>query len=408
MRGNSPKTLLSVRSFSALLAAGASLAVGILIVARPASAAYPGVNGKIVFGSDRDRSDNYNDLYVATPGVPGALRLTNNSGEVWDVHPAWSPDGGRIVFARYDTHDYEIMVMNADGSNVVQLTDNGINDFEPAWSPDGRKIAYTTWALHAGGREDWDMWIMNPDGSGKRLLFDGGGFDMEPDWSPDGTKIAMERDDEIWIINADGTHPVQITVNTRYDSAPQWHPDGTRLAYTSVVDGFPEICAVDVVSRLVTQLTFDGNFKWEACWSPDGQKIVFQRNDGPGEDWEIVIIDADGSNLVKLTDNTGWDIHVAWQREPAPALDQIGPLVDKIRALIVKTRLTPRAGSSLIDKLERVEFYIVRGRESLALRYLRAFIRRVNYLAFKGKLSQQSARELVADALGIAAQLQAP
>ena len=305
MKGYSAKAVLSVGSFPLFLAAGAILALGIVVTARPACAAYPGVNGKIVFGSDRDRGVNYDDLYVSTPGVPGAVRLTNNSGEVWDVHPAWSPDGRRIVFARYDTHDYEIMVMDADGSNVVQLTDNSVDDYEPAWSPDGRKIAYTTWALHAGGREDWDMWIMNPDGSGKRLLFDGGGNEMEPDWSPDGSKIATEKGDEIWVINADGTHPVQITFNTRYDSAPQWHPDGTRLAYTSVVDGFPEICTVDLASLAVTQLTFDGHLKWEAVYSPDGQKIAFQRNDGPGEDWEIVYMDADGSNLVKLTDNTG-------------------------------------------------------------------------------------------------------
>ena len=404
MRGFSARVHPSVCLSSAFLLAGIFMAQGAV---GPAFGAYPGVNGKIVFGSDRDRTENYDDLYVSTPGIAGAVRLTNNSGEVWDVHPAWSPDGGRIVFARYDTHDYEIMVMDADGSNVVQLTNNDVDDFEPAWSPDGRKIAYTTWARHADGREDWDLWIMNVDGSGKRLLFDGNGYEMEPDWSPDGSKIALEKDSEIWVINADGTRPVQITSNGWYDSAPQWHPDGTKLVYGSVVGGYPEICVIDVASREVTQLTFDGNNKWEPAWSPDGQKIVFQRNDGPGLDWEIVITDADGSDLVKLTDNTGWDLHPAWQRAPAPALEQIGPLVDMVRALIVKTPLTWRAGSSLIHKLERAESFIVHGHTDMALRNLRSFIRQVNNLVSAGRLSEQNGQELVAAALGIIAQLTA-
>lgn len=382
------------------------LAILVLAVAMPVRAAYPGANGKIVFGSDRDRSAGYNDLYVVTPGVPGAVRLTNNSGEVWDVHPAWSPDGGRIVFARYDTHDYEIFVMNGDGSNAVQLTDNDVNDYEPAWSPDGRKIAYSTWARHGDGGENWDMWIMNPDGSGKRLLFDGGGHDMEPDWSPDGTRIALERDDEIWVIDADGTHPRRMTDNAQYDSAPQWHPDGTRLVYTSVVGGYPEACVVDVITLEVAQLTSDGHLKWETSWSPDGTRVMFQRNDG--EDWEIVTVDADGSDLVPVTDNTGWDLHPAWQRVLEPPSTTIGAMADLIRALIVKTRLTRSAGTALVSKLELVEFYLVRGSETRALRVLRAFIRQVNYLVSIRRIPVLAGRELVADALTIVAQVIAP
>ena len=405
MNIDSAKGCLSIRASSRILAA-AVLILGILVIARTVGAAYPGMNGKIVFGSDRDRGGGYDDLYVATLGVPGVLRLTYNTGEVWDVHPAWSPDGGRIVFARYDTHDYEIMVMNADGSNVVQLTNNEVDDFEPAWSPDGRKIAYTTWAVHEGGREDWDMWIMNPDGSGKRLLFDGGGYDMEPDWSPDGRRIALERDDEIWIIDADGSRPVRITNNSQYDSAPQWDPGGTQLAYTSVVAGNPEICTVEVASLKVTQLTFDAHPKWESCWSPDGDKILFQRNDD--EDWEIVIMDRDGSDLVSLTDNTGWDLHPAWQRVlEAPSLE-VDFLIERIRALIIKTELTRRAGWSLIEKLEVAKFYIIRDRVAPAARSLRSFIRQVISLDENGRIDPQDAGGIISGALTILAQVTAP
>jgi len=55
--------------------------------------------------------------------------LTNNNK--WDEDPAWSPDGSRIAF----TSGFEIYVMDADGSNAVNLTNNRFENRNPAWSP---------------------------------------------------------------------------------------------------------------------------------------------------------------------------------------------------------------------------------------------------------------------------------
>jgi dipeptidyl aminopeptidase/acylaminoacyl peptidase len=112
-----------------------------------------------------------------------AHRLTS----VDDGHPAWSPDGNQIAFERGNS----LYVMNADGSNVRNITNGGL-DYEPAWSPDGKRIAF---ASQRGSQ--WQIYTVNADGSNlKRVSPMAGGFKLEPMWSADGRRIAyLARED---------------------------------------------------------------------------------------------------------------------------------------------------------------------------------------------------------------------
>ena len=67
--------------------------------------------------------------------------------------------------------------MNADGSNVVQLTHNSILDWDPAWSPDGRRLAFISWR-----DGDFEVFVMNADGSNIVQLTHNSVFDRFPDW----------------------------------------------------------------------------------------------------------------------------------------------------------------------------------------------------------------------------------
>jgi Tol biopolymer transport system component len=139
-----------------------TLAVNLFLVT-PALMVSPRQNGNIAFESGRD------DV-VKSMGADGSgqTRLTNNAA--FDVAPTFSPDGSKIAFSSARDDDYndgnffnfEIYVMNADGSGQTRLTNNDDLDWTPAFSPDGSKIAFTS---HRDG--NWDIYVMNANGSGQ-------------------------------------------------------------------------------------------------------------------------------------------------------------------------------------------------------------------------------------------------
>ena len=104
---------------------------------------------------------------VAVISVAVVLLLAGACGDDpgFDRSPAWSPDGSRIAFESFRDRNHEIYVMNADGSDVIQLTDNRGFDRSPAWSPDGSRIAFDS---DRDGNDE--IYVMNADGSGQTNL----------------------------------------------------------------------------------------------------------------------------------------------------------------------------------------------------------------------------------------------
>jgi len=108
---------------------------------------------------------------------------------------------GRIAFNSNRDGNWEIYVMNGDGTGQTRLTNNPAEDFSPAWSPDGLRIAFSS--KRDGNPE---IYIMNADGTGQTRLTNSPANDVHPTWSPDGTRIAFETDrdgnSEIYVMNA--------------------------------------------------------------------------------------------------------------------------------------------------------------------------------------------------------------
>jgi dipeptidyl aminopeptidase/acylaminoacyl peptidase len=139
-----------------------------------------------------------------------------------DEYPAWSPDGLKIAFRSYRDGNYEIYVMNADGTGQpTRLTFGTAYDEFPSWSPDGSKIAFMS------DRDgNFEIYVMNADGNEQTCLTLSAAADGLPYWSPDGLKIAFasERDGnwEIYVMNADGTGQTRLTMNPAGDYDTSW------------------------------------------------------------------------------------------------------------------------------------------------------------------------------------------
>jgi TolB protein len=125
-------------------------------------------------------------IFTIGPNGGGENKISGDRG---DNAPAPSPDGSKIAFmsAERGAKNWEIWVMNADGSNPQQLTNNGSNDGLPAWSPDGQSIAFVS---DQGGQ--WAVWVMNADGSNQRKLFNMNG-------SPDGIVLIDTNNSRGWL-----------------------------------------------------------------------------------------------------------------------------------------------------------------------------------------------------------------
>jgi Tol biopolymer transport system component len=274
-------------------------------------------NGRIAFTSD-------STIYTINPDGSGITQLTPSGSGTFDRLPAWSPDGTKIAFGRttFQISAPEIYVMNADGSNQTRITTNSASDRQPSWSPDGTKIAFVT---NRDGNDE--IYVMNADGSNQTRLTNNTAFDSDPAWSPDGSKIAFTSNRdlpgsfgnngfEIYVMSANGSNPTRLTNNSASDAQPSWSPDGARIAFTSQRDGLPLIYVMNADGanpvNATQSTTLDSS---DPEWSPDGTTIAFTSYNRVGQtnSDEIFLMNADGSNIRRIT-NTTFDEHeLSWQ-----------------------------------------------------------------------------------------------
>jgi Tol biopolymer transport system component len=231
-----------------------------------------------------------------------------------------------------------VYVINADGSGVTQLTMDSAADFDPVWSPDGTQIAFRS---HRDGNEE--VYVMATDGTAQRNLSQAPGADYSPAWSPDGAWIAFQSDragsPSIWLIRPDGTQLQQVTSIPGISEYPTWSPDSARLAFHCTFGrvlpegvGDFEICVVNIDGTGLTQVTDAPGESKLPAWSPDGSKIAFQSNRhgwpslpeyvppayeaGSFGEYDIYVMDIDGSHLANLTNNPReGDTEPAWSRD---------------------------------------------------------------------------------------------
>jgi Tol biopolymer transport system component len=141
-----------------------------------------------------------------------------------DLSPSWSPDGERLTFASKRDDNWEIYVMDRDGSHLTRLTRHEADDTNPDWSPDGSRIAF------ASTREGYAEIYVMALGRGEAINISKAPFSAEygPTWSPDGSRIAFYSDRDggwnVYAMGADGSDVVRLTGGDSNDQVPAWRP----------------------------------------------------------------------------------------------------------------------------------------------------------------------------------------
>jgi hypothetical protein len=282
------------------------------LLSTPAHASFPGPNGKLAV------EDASNQLWSINPDGTGKTFLT--TGE----DPDWSPDPSKLAFTRGNA----LYVSNADGTGAAPIHSAGANDLvrAPAWSPDQTQLVFQL-------LDDCDpelgcitkLYRINADGSG---LVEIGqafhGFVAYAAWSPNGSRLAVHgclTDSPdcqgLFTMDPDGSNRTEMLVPGD-PSTPEWSPDGSKILFDSRVSSDPSRTGFATVNPTGSGFTMLNNVTraglGAASWAPDGSRIAFARRVTctPSCDWEVFMMDADGSDVTQVTSNQNF-VDVDWQ-----------------------------------------------------------------------------------------------
>ena len=233
-----------------------------------------------------------------------------------DPAGAEAPLTPKIVFTSARDGNYEVYIMNPDGSEQINLTQHPANDLQAVWSPNGEQILF---ASDRNGVRD--LYLMDPDGSDVERVFEKEVYRENPTWAPNGKQIAYVHINWnllnfiIHIATLGEQEPEEFAVGP---SQPAWSPDGSQIACS--VGG--RIAFINIRTRLQKRLLPRKATHWQfhPSWSGTGNKIAFAWNSNPSPpdlepgqpvpgEWvdqqTIYIANYDGTDLQQLVDQGG-------------------------------------------------------------------------------------------------------
>jgi TolB protein len=211
----------------------------------------------------------------------------------------------KIAFIGTRSGKKEVYVGDYDGSNVRQLTHDGVISVHPSISPDGRRIAYT------GYQSGYpDVYVIELSSGARNRIVNFPGTNSGAIFSPDGGRLALsvskDGNPELYTVSSGGGSARRLTHTPGVESGPTWSPNGDELIY-SFDDGHgPQLYRISSGGGSGQQMSTGHGYCTEPNWSPDGKKVAFNVRGGGG--FEIAVMDADGgpSRIVGAGENPAW------------------------------------------------------------------------------------------------------
>jgi len=265
-------------------------------------------SGLIAFEQDQGTSS---DIFTMTPSGGSLRQLTTWRGA--DFSPSWSPTGS-IAFVSDRSGSFELYKMTTSGAAQRRLTrSSGVPKNNPDWAPDGRRLAF------AGGRpRRADMYLVRPPSPRLTIVSRHHADDAAPAWSPSGTQLVFSSGRgggrHLFLYTLESRKTIRLTAGAGADLDPAWAPDGRQVAFTRLdAAGNYDVWTLDIGSHAERRLTSGSAQDRDPTWSPDGSEIAFVTNREVARDYEIYVMQADGSNPRNVShDPKAFDLAPDW------------------------------------------------------------------------------------------------
>lgn len=251
---------------------------------------------QIAFQSNRAGNQ---ELYVMQSDGSDKKNITNESD--LDLEFSWSPDRASLAFTRLIAGKYVLYQVGANGSGLTPITSSSDNSRYPAWSPNGLRLAFSRLIP---GTVRWQVRVMNADGSGVQAISDSTESAVFPQWSKDGARVYyMVQQFGLRVKSLDGSFN-----NSRAGFFPttlSWSPDGQRFVDADSV-------SIVTISADLFSVTYVAQQGFDPRFSPDGKWILFLKRNLAGVT-ELHVARSNGTDERRVLVSQFGDLFASWQ-----------------------------------------------------------------------------------------------
>lgn len=260
------------------------------------TAAQNELNGQIVFSSDRSGAWR---IWMINADGSDLRQITEGDEDAHDVDPMFSADGKTILFSSTRGGGIGVWTVSTEGEELTRICDGD----QAEWSPDGSRLAL---------RRENRIWIRDlKSGEEKAVTPEDWPLCSGPAWQPDGKGLAFaarwDAGNGIYLTRADGDEPVKV-YDKKGACEPHFTPDGSLIVYETETN----ICTVQPDGMKNKMITYQAGVQRYGRTSPDGEHIVYCQGVSENGPWELYIVPTKGGYPTKLTEG-GSDMNPDWK-----------------------------------------------------------------------------------------------